>query len=194
MPEDPEPQAGTEPTEPKPPWGDDPEMYDPQKAWAKMQALEADKKKLQARPALTDEQQRQLDEYNRLVAASKTELEQKTEEVTRWQTEAEKWRTASVTNRIEALAGQGFVDPSDAAAALPDPSQYIDAGGVIDEAAIKRDLAAVLEKKPHWRRQEQQLSGPRAPLPNPAQGAGGSRTPNPASEFAAILQGQLKGS
>lgn len=193
MPENTEPQAGTETTEPKPPWGDDPEMYDPHKAWAKMQALEADKKKLQARPVLSDEQQRQLDEYNRLVAASRTELEQKTEEVTRWQTEAQRWRATSVSNRIEALAGQDFADPSDAAAALPDPSKYIDAGGVIDEAAIKADLASVLDKKPHWRRQEP-ASGPRAPFPNPAQGVGGTHTPSKEAAFASLLQGQLKGS
>lgn len=57
-----------------PPWGDD---FDPEKAWKLVQNLRADKEKLASRPALTDEQQRQLGEYNALVEASQTDAERR---------------------------------------------------------------------------------------------------------------------
>jgi len=133
-----------------------------------------------------------LSEYDKLVEASKTDLERKAEEVTRWQTDAEKWRTAAVSARIEALAAPDFADPSDAATALADAG-FLDAGGQINEAAIKTELSALLERKPHWRRNESNPA-PRAPAPNYAQGSGvdGKAAANPAAEFAAILQAQLK--
>jgi hypothetical protein len=59
------------------------------------------------------------------------------EELNRWQTEAETWRKAAVGNRIEALASTDFADPSDAIAALSG-TDYLDAGGQIDEAASAR--------------------------------------------------------
>lgn len=145
-----------------------------------------------AKLAMTDEQKQQLGEYQTLIEASKSDLERKSEELTRWQGEAERWRTTSVTNRIEALAGQDFADPSDAAAALSDASKYLDSGGVIDETAIKADLAALLEKKPHWRRPEGTPTA-RTPAPNPAQGTSGNgAAPNkPADAFAAFLRDKL---
>lgn len=134
-----------------------------------------------------------ITEYDKLVQAGKTELERATEELTRWQSEAERWRSTSVTSRVEALAAGTFVDPSDAVAAV-DPSKYIDAGGQIDDSAIKADLEAVLQRKPHWRRQEG-TPAPRVPAPNRAQGSsGGPAAADPAAEFAAILQGRLHGS
>lgn len=191
MPETPYPQAGTEPQpDPTatPPWGED---FSAEKAWNLIQGLRSDKEKLSSRPVLTDEQKQQLAEYDRLVAASKSDLDRKTDEATRWQGEAERWRAASLSSRIEVLAGQDFADPSDAAAALADPSKYLDAGGVINEEAIKADLAALLEKKPHWRRSDPGTAGPRVPAPNRAQGAGGSPASTPASAFAAAIQQSL---
>lgn len=190
MPETTAPQAGTEPVAPAtdtPPWGED---FDAEKAWNLVKGLRADKEKLAARPVLSDEQKQKLSEYERLEQASKSELDRKTEEVTRWQTEAERWRTASVSARIEALAGQDFADPSDAAAALADPSKYLDAGGVVDETAIKADLAALLERKPHWRRSE---GGPRVPAPNHSQGTSvnGGAPQSPAEQFGALMRQKL---
>lgn len=174
-----------------PPWGED-ENFDPERAWKLIQDLRADKEKLTARPALTDEQQQQLAEYKKLVEASKTDQERQAEELSRWQTDAQKWRGEAVAARVQALAAVDFTDPSDAVAAV-DPNSYIDAGGQIDEAAIQRDLAAVLERKPHWRRTSDGIQAPRVPAPNPAQGAGGGSTPaDPASQFAAILQAQMR--
>lgn len=59
-----------------PPWGGD---FDAEKAWKLVQNLRADKEKLSARPALTEAQQQQLDEYNALVEASKSEAQRKDE-------------------------------------------------------------------------------------------------------------------
>ncbi len=136
-----------------------------------------------------------LSEYERIVESQKTDQQRQAEELARWQSEAEKWRTASVGHRIEALAGPDFADPSDAATALADPSKYLDAGGQINEEAIRADLAAVLERKPHWRRQEGTPAA-RVPAPNLNQGSGvnGRAAANPADELAAILQSQMNGS
>jgi hypothetical protein len=114
------------------------------------------------------------------------------EEATRWQTEAETWRTKAVSSRVETLAAADFADPSDALAAI-DPAKYLGAGGEIDEAAIKADLAALLERKPHWRRASDSAARTRIPAPNPAQGSGvnGKAAADPATEFAAILRAQL---
>jgi hypothetical protein len=135
-----------------------------------------------------------LTEYEQIVASRKTEAERLAEETTRWQTEAEKWRGNAIGNRIEALAASDFADPSDAVGQL-DINNYLDAGGQIDEAAIKADLNALLERKPHWRRQEG-VTAPRVPAPNTHQGSGVNGTPasNPAAEFGAILQSQISGS
>lgn len=184
-------QQGTQPPEGQqqqqaPPWGDD---FDPEKAWNLIQNLRSDKEKLAQRPILDDDARRKLTEYERLEEASKTELERKTEEVTRWQSEAEKWRAASVASTIQALAATDFADPTDAVNGL-DPAKYLDAGGQVDSEAIKKDLAALLERKPHYKRTVEP-SSPRVPAPNRLQGAPGGTATDPASEFAALLHQQL---
>lgn len=192
MPEEGQQPAGTgEQQQPAaPPWGDD---FDPEKAWKLIEGLRADKEKLASRPVLDDDAKRKLDEYDGLIEASKTDLERKTEEVTRWQTEAEKWRTASVASRIEALAAPDFADPSDAASNL-DPAKYLRAGGEIDQKAIQADLADLLERKPHYRRAgTADTNTPRVPAPNRAQGAGGQSSPaNPRDEFASLIADRLR--
>lgn len=132
-----------------------------------------------------------LSEYDRLIEASKSDLERKAEEASRWQQEATQWRTAAVSSRIHSLAGD-FADPEDAVATLAAEGKYLDAGGVIDDAAIKTDLAALLERKPHWRRQ-QEPAKPRVPAPNAHQGSGnsGKSGADPRQEFAALLQAGL---
>lgn len=190
-----DPQAGPDPTAPDPasvtpPWGSDSE-FNPEKAWNLIQGLKADKEKLAAREVLTDDLKTKLTEYDKLVEASKTDQERQAEELARWQQDAQKWRSEAVTARVQALAAD-FADPSDAVAAV-DPAKYLDAGGQIDEAAIKADLDALLERKPHWRRSPGagSATAPRVPSPHPAQGAGGgTSTADPAAEFAAILQGR----
>lgn len=193
MPEEPqETQAVTESvTEPAaPPWGSDDE-FNPEKAWSLIQGLKSDKEKLQARPVITPDQQQQLGEYQRLLEASKSDAERQSEELSRWQSDAQKWRDTAVSARVQALASNDFADPSDAVAAIGDVSAYLGVGGEIDEDAIKKDLVAVLERKPHWRKNADAAPG-RVPLPNPAQGSrGGAPVSDPAAEFAAILQQRL---
>lgn len=171
-----------------PPWGED---FDAEKAWKLIQGLRADKEKLSARPVLDDATKAKLDEYEKLQAANQTDLEKAQGELTRWQSEAEAWRSNAVGATVKALAATDFADPDDAVRNL-DPSKYLDAGGVIDERAIQADLTALLDAKPHYKRAEGQ-QGPRAPRPNPAQGSGvnGKAAPDPAQEFAAIMQSGL---
>lgn len=131
-------------------------------------------------------------QFAALEEASKSDLTKALEDVQRWQTDAQQWRTAAVSARVEAIASGDFADPSDAVTAV-DPSKYLDAGGQIDEAAIRADLAEVLQRKPHWRRAEPGAASPRVPAPNPAQGSGvnGRVATSPAAEFASILQAQM---
>ena len=140
-----------------------------------------------------------VSQWKALEEASKTELQRaqdalarKDEEIAREQTARVQWQTQAVSSRVERLAADQFADPSDALAAISDPGKYLGAGGEIDEAAIRTDLAAVLEKKPHWRKPEG-APGPRVPAPNPAQGSGvdGRAANDPATQFAALIQQQL---
>jgi hypothetical protein len=136
-----------------------------------------------------------VSQWKALEEASKTETQRAQEEATRWQTEAQTWRTKAVSSRVETLASADFADPSDALSAVNDPAKYLGVDGSIDEAAIKADLAALLERKPHWRRATDAPAGPRVPAPNPAQGSGVNGRPasNPAAEFQAFLQRQIAG-
>lgn len=193
----PAPGAAGAPQEPAPqttppPWGDD-ANFDADKAKKLISDLRADKEKLSAREVLTDDQKAKLAEYDKWAEASKTEAQRQAEELNRWQSQATQWRDQAVAARIQALATTNFADPSDAVGAL-DAGKYLDSGGQIDEAAIKADLAALLEQKPHWGRPSDgsTTQAPRVPLPNLVQGAGGTPTANPAAEFAAIFQSQLR--
>jgi hypothetical protein len=174
-----------------PPWGSD-EDFKPDKAWKLIEDLRADKEALSKREVLTPADKQRLTEYQRLEQASQTELERQQAETTRWQNESEKWRTQAVASLISSLATD-FADPSDAASALADPGKYLDAGGVIDEARIKADLAALLDKKPHWRRQEgTPAPTTRTPAPNSAQGSSGTTSAStPADLFGALLTRKL---
>jgi len=182
----------TQPTDPTtPPEADDAAAQQPKPVdW------EAEAKKWEKRSkdnyAKLKEAEPKLSEYERMVEASKTAEQRQAEELSKWQNEAQQWRQAAVGSRIEALAAGVFADPSDAVTALADRN-YLDAGGQIDTEAITRDLAEVLERKPHWRRQDPAPQGPRAPAPNPAQGSGGNpASTDPAQALAAIFQGQLR--
>jgi hypothetical protein len=148
-----------------------------------------------ARPRRTPQKLQEAEpivsQWKALEEASKSELERTREELTRWQSEASTWRTQAVSSRVETLAAGEFADPSDALAAI-DPGKYLDAGGQINEEAIKADLAALLERKPHWRKQASEPAAPRIPAPNPAQGSGGGTSASdPAGQLAAILRSQL---
>lgn len=187
--------AGTDATQQTasaPPWGSD-EDFKPDKAWNLIENLRKEKEALAKREALTPEAKKKLAEYERLEQASQTELERQQQETNRWQSESEKWRTQAVSARIAALASD-FADPEDAATALAS-SDYLGVDGVINEAQIKADLAALLDKKPHWRRPDgTPAPTTRAPAPNGAQGTSGTRSAaTPGEEFGALLAAKMRG-
>lgn len=178
------PETPDAPPADPPPWGDD---FDPEKAWKKIQNLTDENKKIKARPVLTDEAKARLDEYDEILKASKSDVEKANEQLARWQSRAEKLQSTAVGASIRALASTDFADPSDAVSAL-DPSKYLGLEDEIDEPAIQKDLAALLEAKPHWKRADNGPTPPRVPAPNAAQGTGGAApATEPAQQFAAAL-------
>lgn len=123
--------------------------------------------------------------------SQKSEAQRLADEASKWQGEAETWRSKSVASTVRALAATDFVNANDAIVNL-DLSTYLDAGGEIDEAAIKADLAKLLEQNPHYRRGSDDSS--RTPRPNTAQGTSGTpATADPAQQFASILSSRLSG-
>lgn len=115
-----------------------------------------------------------LSEYDRLVAASKSDLERAQETATAQENRAKALLTRAVKAEVKALAAAGFADPDDAAAFL-DLTKYATADGDVDTETVKTDLAALLARKPHLGK----AAGARMPAPNPAQGSSGNGTSKP---------------
>jgi len=131
-------------------------------------------------------------ELQRIKDSEKTESERLNDQLTRANDLVTKTRQKLVRSQVQALAMTGFADPEDAVGAL-DLDSYLDDSGDIDEAAIRSDLDALLERKPHWAKTQPQ-EGPRRPAPDRTQasGANKSRPPTPGDEFAGWLKPQLK--
>lgn len=172
---------------------------EPTDAPAAQQAIdwEAEAKKWEKRSkdnfAKLKDAEPKLAEYETWRQERQTVEQRQAEELSRWQTDAERWRNVAVSSRIEAIAAADFADPSDAVTAIGDVTQFLDAGGQIDDAAIREQLAAVLERKPHWRRAEGSAPVlPRIPAPNPAQGVSTPGQGSAAEQFAALVRGQLR--
>jgi hypothetical protein len=133
-----------------------------------------------------------LAELQRRKDAEKSDTDRLTDQLTAATEQITKTRQRLVRTQVQALAMTGFADPEDAVGAL-DLDSYIDSDGDIDEAAIKADLDALLERKPHWAK-AQPPEGPRRPVPDRTQasGANNQRAKNPADVFAGWLKPQLK--
>ncbi|MFI8191350.1 hypothetical protein ACIF8T_21445 [Streptomyces sp. NPDC085946] len=131
-------------------------------------------------------------ELQRIKDAEKTESERLNDQLQRAQEQVAKTRQRLVRTQVQALAMTAFADPEDAVGAL-DLDSYIDSDGDIDEAAIKADLDALLERKPHWAKPQPQ-EGPRRPAPDRTQASSAkqTRTLSPEEEFAGWLKPQLK--
>ncbi|MET9909685.1 hypothetical protein ABZZ74_23270 [Streptomyces sp. NPDC006476] len=131
-------------------------------------------------------------ELQRIKDSQKTESERLNEQLARATEQITQTRQRLVRTQVQALAAGGFADPEDAVGAL-DLGSYIDSDGEIDEAAIKADLDALLERKPHWAK-PQPPEGPRRPAPDRTQasGANNQRAKDPADVFAGWLKPQLK--
>lgn len=87
-----------------PPWGDD---FDPARAWHTIQTLREREKELSKQPKLTPQQQQQLDEYNRLVEASKSEAQRQQEAIEAAKHEAETARAEAIRYKAAAAHGIG---------------------------------------------------------------------------------------
>lgn len=127
-----------------------------------------------------------------LEDAQKSEQERLSEQLTAAEERAAKAVRTAVASKVEALASTDFADPEDAAGAL-DLAAYVGEDGAIDADGIKRDLADLLKRKPHWAKPAE--NSPRRPAPDRTQGSSGNgnRTPNdPASEFAGFMNRALK--
>lgn len=132
-----------------------------------------------------------LAELQRIKDADKTESERLNDQLEQAREQVTKTRQRLVRSQVQALAMTGFADPEDAVGAL-DLDSYIDSDGDIDEAAIKADLDALLERKPHWAK-SQPPEGPRRPAPDRTQASGANKkqAPNPRDEFAGWLSSKL---
>jgi len=142
-----------------PPWGSA-EEFDPDRAWAKIKGLMADKEKLQARETLTDDQKAKLAEYDKLVEASRTDSERRDEELRKLQES-----TAAIPKleaeklRLEVALEKGLT--TEQAARLVGA----------DKEALLADADTLLS----WAKPAEPAN--RLPKPNPAQGANSSTSP-----------------
>lgn len=132
-------------------------------------------------------------ELQRIQDSEKSESERLNDQLARANEQVTKTRQRLVRSQVQALAMTGFADPEDAVGAL-ELDSYIDSDGDIDEAAIKADLDALLERKPHWAKTQPQ-EGPRRPAPDRTQASGANRkqAPSPEDEFAGWLSTRLTG-
>lgn len=139
------------------------------------------------------EQEPLLAELQKRKDAEKSDTDRLNDQLTRAQEQIASTRQRLVRSQVQTLAMTGFADPEDAVGAL-ELDSYIDSDGDIDEAAIKADLDALLERKPHWAKSQPQ-EGPRRPAPDRTQASGANRTkaPTPADEFDGWIKSRLPG-
>jgi hypothetical protein len=100
------PESTQEPSTSTPPWGDD---FDPQTAWDKIQKANREAANLRQR-AITPEQQQQLDEYQRLVEASKSEQQRQAEALEAERTARQRYESEALRYRVAAEHGIGRDD------------------------------------------------------------------------------------
>lgn len=167
----------------------DEEPFDRARAEAKIKKANSEAENLRKRLKELQPLARRAQE---LEDAQKTEQQRLTEQLTAAQERAESAVRTAVAAKVEALASTDFTDPEDAAGAL-DLTAYAGEDGSIDAEAIKRDLADLLKRKPHWGKPDE---GPRSPRPDRTQGSSGNgnrTSSDPGDIFAGLMQQALKG-
>jgi len=137
----------------------------------------AAKREASAEKKRADELARKVQEFE---DRDKSDLEKAQAEAQRAATRAEAATKRAVTAEVRAAASD-FADADDAIAFL-DVSSYADDAGEIDTEQIRTDLAGLLERKPHLRKQSaapepEQRRGLR---PDPGQG---TRPPTPPADY-----------
>ena len=170
--------------------GGDDTPFDRKQAEAKIRKANQEAKNLRQR---LKELEPKAAELQAIKDSEKSESERLSDQLQRANEQVAKTRQRLVRTQVQALAMAGFADPEDAVGAL-DLDSYIDSDGDIDEAAIRSDLDALLERKPHWAKTAQPPEGPRRPAPDRTQASGANKTrpPAPGDEFAGWLKPQLK--
>lgn len=170
--------------------GGDDKPFDRKQAEAKIRKANQEAKNLRQR---LKELEPKAAELQAIKDSEKSESERLSDQLQRANEQVAKTRQRLVRTQVQALAMAGFADPEDAVGAL-DLDSYIDSDGDIDEAAIRSDLDALLERKPHWAKTAQPPEGPRRPAPDRTQASGANKTrpPAPGDEFAGWLKPQLK--
>ena len=170
--------------------GSDDKPFDRKKFEAELRKKNSEaanlRKRLKEQEPLLAEQQQRKD-------AEKSDTDRLNDQLARAEEQISKTRQRLVRSQVQAMAMTGFADPEDAVGAL-DLGSYIDSDGDIDEAAIRADLDALLERKPHWAKSQPQ-EGPRRPAPDRTQASGANRTkaPSPLDEFDGWLKSRLPG-
>lgn len=170
--------------------GAEEEPFDRARAEAKIKKANSEAKSLRERLKELEPLAKKAKE---LEDAQKSEQERLTEQLTAAEERAAKAVRTAVSSKVEALAASDFADPEDAAGAL-DLATYVDEDGVIDSDAIKRDLAELLKRKPHWAKPGD--TGPRRPAPDRTQGSSGNgnrSSSDPGEIFAGLMNQALKG-
>lgn len=186
--DDPDPASEPEPTDPpadpapEPPVADpDPEGADQlgepgkkalatmkaEKAEAKREAAEARKRAAAAEKRVAEFEERDKSDLEKAQAAAEREAKR-----------ADAATARAVVAEVKSAAAGEFADVSDAVAFL-DLAKYTNDDGEVDTEQIAVDLAALLEKKPHLRKQ---TAAPekKTPKPDPGQGP---RPPAPPADY-----------
>lgn len=151
--------------------------------------LERAREKIRKQNSEAENLRKRLREYE---DRDKTETQRLADQLAHATEQVTKSQQRLVKTEVRALAMSEFADPEDAVGAL-DLDSYIDSDGDVDEAAIRADLQALLERKPHWAK-AQPPEGPRRPAPDRTQASGANkqRSLTPADEFAGWMKSQLK--
>ncbi|MEU4169447.1 hypothetical protein AB0F46_21550 [Streptomyces sp. NPDC026665] len=182
---DPAPDPGADPAP-------DPDPADPEGAEqlgdAGKKALEAMKaERASAKRAAAAEKKRADDLAARVAEfedRDKSELEKATAKADRLEATVAKAQARAVQAEVKALAS-GFADTDDAVIHLQSKmAGYATADGDVDTETIKADLAEILERKPHLRKQAAPADPPADPskqTPKPDHSQGTRPTPPPAN-------------
>ncbi|MFE2164882.1 hypothetical protein ACFXB3_07380 [Streptomyces sp. NPDC059447] len=182
----PEPPGEPDPADPEPePEGADQLGDKGKQALDRMKAEKADAKRAAAA------EKKRADDLVRKVAEfedrDKSELDKATDKAQRLAEQAAKATKRAVLAEVKAAAS-AFADPEDAAAFL-DLTSYAGDDGEIDTDTIAADLEALLERKPHLRRQAPEPPKPPAPKPDPGQGP---RPNDPPADFRTATRDELQ--
>ncbi|MFE6355866.1 hypothetical protein ACFVOO_23795 [Streptomyces rochei] len=186
-------QVETEPQEPESApeaEGVEEEPFDRARAEAKIRKANSEAKSLRER---LKELEPLAQKAKELEDAQKSEQERLAEQLKAAEERIASVQQRAVRSEVRALAASEFADPDDAHAFLSLDS-YVTDDGDVDTAAIQRDLADLLKRKPHLGKPAD--SSPRSPRPDRTQGSSGNgnrSSSDPGAIFAGLMDQALKG-